>query len=147
MKKWIIASGLMVMITMGTFAQQKRGGERPNPEERAKAMTEKMAKELELTEDQQKQVLAINLEYAQKREAEMAKRKVEMEARRAKMEEAKAEAKEQNTKINAVLTEEQKSKWTEIKQENQDKRKGQRMRRPGGEIRDMKEVRSRRGSN
>lgn len=111
------------MISLSTFAQQGKGGEKPNPEERAKQMTERLATELELTEAQKKQVLAINMEYAKKREAEMEARKAEMEAR-------KKEHQEHESKIQVILTEDQKAKWVELKDERKDHRKG----RPGGEV-------------
>lgn len=123
MKKLIIASGLMVMISLSTFAQQGKSGEKPNPEERAKQMTERISKELELSESQKNQVLAINLEYAKKREAEMEARKTEMEAR-------KKDQQEHEAKIQAVLTETQKTKWVELKDERKEHQKG----RPGGEV-------------
>ncbi len=116
MKKWIIASGLMVMISLSTFAQQGKGGEKPNPEERAKQMTERLATELQLSEAQNKQVLAINMEHAKKREAEM---------------EARTKAQQEHeAKIQSVLTEDQKAKWVELKDKRQEHRKG----RPGGEV-------------
>jgi|PlaIllAssembly_1097288.scaffolds.fasta_scaffold1106179_1 periplasmic protein CpxP/Spy len=123
MKKLIIASSLMVMISLSTFAQQGKGGEKPNPEERAKQMTERLATELELNEAQKNQVLAINMEYAKKREAEMEAMKAEMEARKKAQQEHEA-------KIQAVLTETQKAKWVELKDERKEHHKG----RPGGEV-------------
>ena len=130
MKKLIIASGLLVMISLSTFAQQGKGGEKPNPEERAKQMTERLATELDLNEAQKKQVLAINMEYAKKREAEMEARKAEMEAR-------KKEQQGQEAKIQAVLTDDQKAKWVELKDERKEHRKG----RPGGEVHHKGEMR------
>lgn len=111
------------MISLSTFGQQGKGGEKPNPEERAKQMTERLATELELSEAQKNQVLAINMEYAKKREAEMEARKAEMEAR-------KKEQQEHEAKIQAVLTETQKAKWVELKDERKEHQKG----RPGGEV-------------
>ncbi len=122
MKKLIIASGIMVMISLSTFAQQGKGGEKPNSEERAKQMTERLATELQLSEAQKKQVLAINMEYAKKREAEM-------EAR-------KKEQKEHEARIQSVLSEDQKAKWVELKDERQEQRKG----RPGGEVHPRGEI-------
>lgn len=123
MKKLMIASGLMVMFSLSSIAQQGKGGEKPNPEERAKQMTEKLADELVLSEAQKKQVLAINMEYAKKREAEIEARKAEMGAR-------KKEQQEHEAKIQTVLTEDQKAKWVELKDERKEHRKG----RPGGEV-------------
>ena len=135
MNKWIFATGMMVMISLSTMAQ-KRGGERPSAEERAIRNTERMAEELTLTDAQKKQILDINLEYAKKNEAEMAERKAEMDAKR-------AELKEQDAKIQAVLTEEQRSKWTEIKADRMnDRRRG----RPNAQI-EGDPRRGRRGGN
>ena len=130
MKKLMMASGLMVMISLSTFAQQGKGGEKPNPEERAKEMTERLATELELSEAQKKQVLAINMDYAKKREAEM-------EARKAKMESGKEKQQEHEAKIQAILTEDQKAKWVELKDGRKEHRKG----RPGGEVHHKGEMR------
>lgn len=119
MNKWIFATGLMVMISLSTIAQRK-GGERPSAEDRAKRNTERMAEELTLTDTQKKQVLEINLEYAKKNEAEMAERRSEAELRKAEMESRRAKMKEQDARIQAILTEEQRTKWTELKTEKID---------------------------
>ncbi|RAI94892.1 DUF4890 domain-containing protein [Algoriphagus yeomjeoni] len=142
MNKWIFATGMMVMISLSTMAQ-KRGGERPSAEERAKRTTERIAETLSLTEAQKKQILDINLEYAKKNEAEMAERKAEMEARKAEMEAKRDELKAQDAKIQAVLTEEQRAKWTEIKAERMDDR---RRGRPNAQI-EGDPRRGRRGGN
>lgn len=107
------------MISLSTIAQ-KKDGDRPSAEERAKRKTERMAEELTLTDAQKKQIFDINLEYSKKNEDE---RKAEMEARKAEMEARKAELKEQDSKIQAVLTVEQRTKWTEIKAERMDDRR------------------------
>jgi protein CpxP len=130
MKKLIIASGLLIMMSFSIFAQQGKGGGEPNAEERAKQMTDRLATELELNEVQKKQVLAINIEYAKKREAEMVARKAEMEVR-------KKARQDQEAKIQAVLTEDQKAKLVEIKDERKEHRKG----RPGGEVHRTGEMR------
>jgi Spy/CpxP family protein refolding chaperone len=116
MKKWMIAGGLMMMISLSTFAQ-KGTGERRTPEQRATRITEKMAEELTLNEAQKKQILEINLEYAKKRESEMEARKAEM--------------KEQDSKLQQVLTEEQRSKWVKLKD---DKRESWKKGRPNAQI-------------
>lgn len=123
MKKMIIATGIMAMMSLSTFAQQENRGEKSDPEERAKKMTERIASELELTEAQKSQVLAINIDYAKKRESEMEARKAEMEAR-------KKEQEAHEAKIEAVLTETQRAKWVELKDERKEHRKG----RPGGVV-------------
>ena len=123
MKRWILATGLLLMISLSAMAQ-KRVGERPSPEERAQRNTDRISEALTLTDSQKKQILNINLEYAKKKEAEM-------EARKAQMDVKRAELKEQDAKIQAVLTEEQRAKWTEIKAERmEDRRRG----RPNAQI-------------
>jgi len=139
MKKMIFTLGLMTVISLGTMAQQ-RGGERPSAEERATRMTEKMAEELNLTVDQKKQVLEINLAQAKKRDQDRAEHMKEAEARKAEMDARKVEMQKQEELIKAVLTEDQRTKWEEIKLSNKD-----RGRRPGGQIEDRDEFRKRRG--
>jgi protein CpxP len=120
MKKWIIGAAMLVIVSFQVDAQERKRVQ-PNPEERAKRMTEKMATELELSEEQKAHVLALNLDNAKKRQAEMDQAAAE---RKAKMTEMKA----YQEKVKAILTEEQRTKWEEIKVEQRDKR------RPQGEI-------------
>jgi periplasmic protein CpxP/Spy len=118
MKRWIIGAAL-VLTSLGAAAQQDRST--ATPEERAQKVTDRMATELGLSEGQKKEIYAIQLEQAKSRQAEEEKRKAEREQRMQQM-------KEQDAKIKETLTEEQKLKWEEIKQERRDHR------RPGGEI-------------
>ena len=120
MKKWIIGAALLAFTSLNVAAQQEKR-QQPNPEERAKKVTEKMATELELSEDQKAQILALNLDHAKQRQAEMEREKAEREAQRAEM-------KAHQEKVNSILTEEQRTKWEEIKLEQREKR------RPGGEV-------------
>ena len=99
-----------------------------------------MAEELSLTADQKKQVLEINLAQAKKMELERADRVQESEARKAEMDARRAEMKKQEELIKEVLTEEQRTKWEEIKLNRKD-----RGRRPGGQIEDREDFRQRRG--
>ncbi len=126
MKKWMIGAAFLFFTSLNVAAQQERK-EMPNPEERAKRMTDRMATELQLTDEQKEKVMEINLENAKKRQAEIEK---EMAERKARMEEMKA----QNEKIMSVLTEEQRQKWEQIKLERRDQR------RPGGEIHDRRSL-------
>lgn len=136
MKQWMIGAVVLTMMTLGVAAQDQR--KMPSPEERATRMTERMASELKLSEEQKQKVLAINLEHAKKRTAEMEKQRAEMESR-------KAEMKAQEDKISEVLTEEQRKQWEEIKMDRKSGRK------PGGMIEDRRDFqprhRSHRGGN
>ncbi|OOG70135.1 DUF4890 domain-containing protein [Algoriphagus sp. A40] len=115
MKKWIIGAALLVFTSLHVAAQQEKR-EMPNPEERAKKMTDKMALELELSETQKAQILDLNLEHSKKRQAEMEREMAERKARTAEM-------KAHQDKIKEVLTEEQRAKWEEIKLEQRENRR------------------------
>lgn len=144
MKKLILVAALVCMATLGAFAQQQRRGETATPEERAQRQTERMAEQLQLSETQKAQILAINLEHAKKRQAEMEARKAEMDAKREEMKAMREEMKAQDEQIKEILTEEQRAKWEELKEAQMDRRG----RRPGGEIRERGEMPQRkRGGN
>jgi len=124
MKKLILIATIFSLTFATAFAQRGPQREATTPEQRAERMTERLAKELELTESQKDQINKINLENAQKRQVEMEARRAEQQARRAEMQES---MKAQSAQIEAVLTPEQRSKWSEIKESN--KERGQQMRR------------------
>jgi periplasmic protein CpxP/Spy len=121
MKKLLL---IAVLFSIGFAAMAQKGGQRGSatPEERAERITNKMAEELSLSEDQKKRVYQINLDHAKKRQAEM-------EARRAAME---ADMKAQNQEIEALLSEEQKAKWAEMKAEGKKRMEEEGRGRRGG---------------
>jgi hypothetical protein len=121
MKKLLL---IAMLFSIGFAAVAQKGGQRGSatPEERADRVTNKMAEELSLSEDQKKKVYQINLDHAKKRQAEM-------EARRAAME---ADMKAQNQEIEALLSEEQKAKWAEMKAEGKKRMKEEGHSRRGG---------------
>jgi Spy/CpxP family protein refolding chaperone len=132
MRKWILASGLVLMISLSSIAQQK-SEERSTSEQRAARMTEKMAERLSLTADQKKQILAINLEHVKRRDQDRMDQQKESDAR-------KAEMKKQDESIKAILTDEQRTKWEEIKLNRKD-RGG----RSGSQIENRDQFRNQRG--
>lgn len=121
MKKLLL---IAMLFSIGFAAVAQKGGQRGSatPEERAERITNKMAEELSLSEDQKKRVYQINLDHAKKRQAEM-------EARRAAME---ADMKAQNQEIEALLSEEQKAKWAEMKAEGKKRMEEEGRGRRGG---------------
>lgn len=121
MKKLLL---IAMLFSIGFAAMAQKGGQRGSatPEERAERVTNKMAEELSLSEDQKKKVYQINLDHAKKRQAEM-------EARRAAME---ADMKAQNQEIEALLSEEQKAKWAEMKAEGKKRMEEEGRGRRGG---------------
>ena len=114
MKKKIFAAAMALCLMAGTsaFAQDKKTAaaprERPTTEQMAQRMTERMQKELKLTEAQAKEVYNVNFQQIK-----------EMMAMREKMAEArKAEAE----KMKSILTTEQFVQWSQMQ-----------AKRPGGQ--------------
>jgi periplasmic protein CpxP/Spy len=125
MKKLIAAGAILMMISSSTFAQHTKGRQNLNAEEKARHQTERISKELELTESQKNKIMAINLDFEKRKEAEMDARKKEQQ--------------KHQTEIQAVLTEDQKAKWAELKDERKAHEKG----RPGGAIHQREEFKKR----
>ncbi|MER0441409.1 hypothetical protein [Emticicia sp. W12TSBA100-4] len=133
MKKGILVTLLIAGIGFSTIAQdakpahkerpqhEKRGqrqGGRFTAEERAEVYAKRMQKNLNLSDEQYKKVLAINIEQAKKQEELRAAHKAEMQATREKM---KANHQDLNKKYESVLTPEQLKKF----KEEQEKRKAE----------------------
>lgn len=86
-------------------------------EERAQKWTDWMKTELALTSEQEPKVHAINVKYAD----QMDEIKAEAGDRRSKLKEARAGSKAKDEELKAVLTPEQFTKYSEKKQEMQQK--------------------------
>lgn len=113
MKKWILGAAVMTCISLGLSAQhQKKNFRELSASERGEKMSDRMAEELKLTEEQKKQVSKVALENANRQEELIQKRKVELEAQ-------KEYRMEQEKKITAILTEEQKMIWEQRKESRQ----------------------------
>jgi len=113
MKKWILGAVVMTCISLGLSAQhQKKNFRQLSASERAEKMSDRMAEELKLTEEQRKQVSKLVLENATRQEELIQKRKAEFEAQ-------KKYRLEQEKKISAILTEEQKVIWEQRKESRQ----------------------------
>ena len=110
MKKWILGATVMTCISLGLSAQhQKKNFRELSALERAEKMSNRMAEELKLTEEQKKQVSKVVLENATRQEELIQKRKEEFEAQ-------KKFRMEQEKKIAAILSEEQKTIWEQRKE-------------------------------
>lgn len=121
MKKLLIIA-IIFSLSLSAFAQRGQNREKSTPEQRAEKMTGRMAEQLDLNEEQKKEIYKINLQNAQKRQEEM-------EARREAMKSLNESQKEQ---IGAVLTPEQKEKWEEIRSENRKQMEDRNKRGRGG---------------
>jgi len=146
MKKLLMVAAIFAMTFAGAFAQRGQGGSRGGqqkesmtPVQRAERMTIKLTEELGLSEDQKQKIYQINLENAEKRQAQ---RDAIQEEQKLKRTEMKAQNRVQNERIEAILTSEQKTRWDKVKKENRDKiregsrrgeGRGNRGSRPGSE--------------
>ncbi len=146
MKKLIIAA--ILVLSISAFAQEKNENESNNqkrehrsPEERNAMLLKKMTSELNLNAKQQEQIKAVMAEQKAKREAFMKEKmanneatkeatKEELNARREKMQGAK---KEMDEKLKSILTPEQYTKWSTLREEAKDKMKEKRKERKGAE--------------
>lgn len=117
MKKVIATLIVLVSISAGAIAQGRGGqGERMNPEQRAEFQTKRMTEQLELTEEQQKKVLALNVE----------RNKTAMESGRDEASK-RQEAREAYVKeLNSILTPEQQEKLKSASNEGRGQRDGSR---------------------
>jgi Spy/CpxP family protein refolding chaperone len=119
MKKVALMIGLIAAIGLGNTSYSQDGppphkrekGTNVTPEERAAKRTERMKTELSLSEQQTKEVGALNLKHAQ-----------EMEALRA---EAKQKRAAHKAAIKAVLTDEQRKLLEQKEQENKENKQGE----------------------
>lgn len=109
MKKWILGAVILTSISFGLSAQQHKNLRQFNPAERAQKMTDRMAEELKLTDEQRKQVSQLALENANRQEELLKSRKAEFEAQ-------KEYRKAQDQKLGSILTEEQKQIWEQRKE-------------------------------
>lgn len=130
MKKLFVVALLVVSLT--TFAQEKeKKGDRKNmsPEERTEMRVEKMTKELDLNETQQKQVKELLASQKENREEFIEKRKEIKETAEKATKEQRAEMKakmEENkeaikSKMKTILTDEQYKKWESNMEEKKEK--------------------------
>lgn len=127
MKKLLIIA-TMFSLSFGAFAQKGAKREMQSPEQRAERITSRMAEQLELSDKQKQKVYQLNLENAQKRQAEWETRKSDMEARRKVMQQQR---KQQTEEIEAILTPEQKTKWAEIRESKRKRGEMMQQRRRG----------------
>lgn len=128
MKKIVFV--LIAIIALNAQSQNKGPQNRSNmtPEEMATKRTERMTTDLDLTEDQQKEILAINLKSAEvfgkfrgKKRDDFSEE--EREEMRSKMKELQAENQE---KMKKILSEEQYAKWEKMLKERMEKGRGKR---------------------
>lgn len=118
--------GLLLILSVVTFAQERGGGQRPSrsmeqgrpgsrgdrpqmtPEQMQQRQTQRLVEELKLNKDQEAKVTAINKKYNEKNPVDWSKMRDASDDERAKMRETmmKVQA-EKDKEIKAILTPEQ----------------------------------------
>ena len=113
MKKLMIICGLLFSVI--TFAHAQGGNRNMGtPEERATKMAARLTEKLSLTPDQQTKIKAIFLDQS----TQMEKARTEAgDDRKAGREKMMAMMKDNDTKINAILTDDQKKAYTAYQEE------------------------------
>ena len=108
---------LAVLLMMGGMVMAqgpRRGGQDMDPKTRAERMTERMAKEYSLNEDQKQQLQEVNLAWVQKMAANQGGRskdnkaaKMTKEEREKKMAEMKKSREDYDAQLKKIMTKEQ----------------------------------------
>ncbi|MDX1903886.1 MAG: hypothetical protein SFU27_06985 [Thermonemataceae bacterium] len=115
MKKIFLLLSFAVMVSFVGFAQKVQQRNMPTPEQRAANITEKMNKKANFTPEQKNQVYAINLDVAQRLQAVNQNLKSKRIDNVAAAEQRKNLNKERESRIVAILTPEQKAKYSSAK--------------------------------
>src|SRR5882724_2459033 len=103
MKK-LIFSSLLILLGIGSFAQNRQGGAAKTPEQRAESITSWMEKKLTLTSDQKTKIYDVNLKYAKlNQEAKVS----DSTNRRSLHQELVANEKEREADFKTILTADQ----------------------------------------
>lgn len=110
----VLLIGVLMLTSLASAQKRDTQKQGINSEVRVEKMTERMAGELQLTEEQKKQVKELLAKQAEAR-------KVDMEERRAKMRQRMEERKAFKAEMDKILTPEQQEKWETMKKENREK--------------------------
>ena len=109
-----LLAALLMMGGMVMAQGPRRGGQDMDPKTRAERMTERMAKEYSLNEDQKQQLQDVNLTWVQKMAANQGGRakdnkaaKMTKEEREKKMEEMKKSREDYDAQLKKIMTKEQ----------------------------------------
>ncbi len=111
---------LMLLALLPMFAIAQNAQPKKTVDERVQDQTERMAKDLNLSEEQKAKVATINEKYLEEAKVRKDEAKAEKQAR---LEEAKNRADARDAELKAVLTEEQYAKHLEMKASKQEKRR------------------------
>ncbi len=135
MKKAALAVITALTISLSVQAQERNRGERLTPEQRNQLQVKKMTADLDLNENQQKEVAKLFAEQAKKREAKMAERKANKDAKKELTADEKFKLKsemldaqiEHKAKMKKILNEKQYAKWEAKMEKRQEKARNHKM--------------------
>lgn len=126
-----LALTLVAMVALGTsgIAQERKQGEKLSTEQRNQLQLKKMTLELDLTENQQKEMSKVIAEQSAKREAKMVTIKANKEAKKEVTADEKFKMKNQmldaqiehKAKMKKILNEKQFEKWEANQSKRQEK--------------------------
>lgn len=115
MKKIVYSAALIVALAGSVFAQDGSKRQQKTPEEKAKNLTEVYEKKLNLTASQKAKIYTLNLERATKMEQFRSEGKGNREEREAVMTDIE-------TQIAAILNDDQRKTYAEIKEKAKEQR-------------------------
>jgi len=142
MKKISLLMGLLLILSVMTYAQERGGGQRPSrtqeqrrpgdrgdrpqmtPEQWQQRQTKQLVEELKLNKDQEAKVAAINKKYAEKQPFDRSKMRDASEEERTKMrEEMRKVQAEKDKEIKAILTPDQVKLYDEMQKKREEMRR------------------------
>lgn len=142
MKKLSLLMGLLLILSVATFAQERGGGQRPSksteqgrqgnrgdrpmmtPEQRQQRQTQQLVEQLKLNKEQEAKVVAINKKYAEKQTFDWSKMRDASDDERAKMREEmmKIQA-ERDKEIKAILKPDQLKLYNDMQKKREEMRR------------------------
>lgn len=139
-------AALFAVVSFSVDAQQRgrKGHEKIDPEKKAKRGAERLAEQLDLSEEQKSQVYSIHLDRAIAKEKAQKQRREEAIERRTAIQ---TDRNEHQAEVEKVLTPEQRQQWVEIKNEERNRRdqyRGARGNKDGERIKKHRESRGKR---
>lgn len=136
----LLSLAILIVAGQNILAQDlKQDKQKKTPEERAKLHTEKMTKNLELTDDQAKQVYDIMYSQATQVDALRNNKDISKESRKEQM---KTIFQDSDSKLQGIFSKEQTEKWNKWKEKKKEKhmnkKKGKKHNKQGKKNKDLK---------
>jgi Mg-chelatase subunit ChlI len=137
--KLLLSASIFLISLSNVFAQSKPEKSQKSPKERASGLTTRLEKILNLDTKQKNVVFDANLEAATNMDALKAKLKTKEIDRSSAMEQKSSIRSIRDSKISAVLNEEQKAKFEQFKAKQKEKGKSRNKKAKGGKDKKSKD--------